>query len=30
MSNEENELRVTDRRRVYLEDEKTERVNTQT
>jgi molecular chaperone GrpE len=30
MSKEENELRVTDRRRVYLDDEGTERVNTET
>src|SRR5689334_24988861 len=30
MTNEENELRVTDRRRVYLDDEKAERVNTET
>ena len=30
MSREENELRVTDRRRVYLDDEGTERVNTET
>ncbi len=30
MSNEENELRVTDRRRVYLDDEGRERVNTET
>ena len=30
MTNEENELRVTDRRRVYLDDEKPERVNTET
>jgi molecular chaperone GrpE len=29
MSKEENELRVTDRRRVYLDDEGTERVNTE-
>ncbi len=30
MTKEENELRVTDRRRVYLDDEGTERVNTET
>src|ERR1044071_517619 len=30
MTNEENELRVTDRRRVYLDDEKTEGGTTQT
>ena len=30
MTNEENELRVTDRRRVYLDDEGTERPNTET
>ncbi len=30
MSNEENELRVTDRRRVYLDDQETERGNTET
>jgi molecular chaperone GrpE len=30
MTNEENELRVTDRRRVYLDDEKAQRVNTET
>ena len=30
MSNEENELRVTDRRRVYLDDQGTERENTET
>ena len=30
MSKEENELRVTDRRRVYLDDEGSERVNTET
>ena len=30
MSNEENELRVTDRRRVYLDDQGTERANTET
>ena len=30
MGREENELRVTDRRRVYLDDEKPERVNTET
>ncbi len=30
MSNEENELRVTDRRRVYLDDQETERANTET
>ena len=30
MTNEENELRVTDRRRVYLDDAGTERVNTET
>lgn len=30
MENEQNELRVTDRRRVYLDDEGTERVNTET
>ena len=30
MSKDENELRVTDRRRVYLDDEGTERVNTET
>src|SRR5690349_5342819 len=30
MTNEENEIRVTDRRRVYLDDEKAERVNTET
>ena len=30
MSNEENELRVTDRRRVYLDDQGRERVNTET
>ena len=30
MTNEENELRVTDRRRVYLDDEGTERGNTET
>ena len=30
MSNDENELRVTDRRRVYLDDEGTERANTET
>ena len=29
MENENNELRVTDRRRVYLDDEGTERVNEQ-
>jgi molecular chaperone GrpE len=29
MTKEENELRVTDRRRVYLDDEGTERVNTE-
>lgn len=29
MTNEENELRVTDRRRVYLDDEGTERPNTE-
>jgi molecular chaperone GrpE len=29
MENEQNELRVTDRRRVYLDDEGTERVNTE-
>jgi molecular chaperone GrpE len=29
MDNEQNELRVTDRRRVYLDDEGTERVNTE-
>lgn len=29
MSKDENELRVTDRRRVYLDDEKAERVNTE-
>ena len=30
MTNEENELRVTDRRRVYLDDQGTERANTET
>src|SRR5690348_9462750 len=30
MSRDENELRVTDRRRVYLDDEGTERVNNET
>ena len=30
MENDENELRVTDRRRVYLDDEGTERANTET
>jgi len=30
MENEQNELRVTDRRRVYLDDEGKERVNTET
>lgn len=30
MQNEENQLRVTDRRRVYLDDEGNERVNTET
>jgi len=30
MDNEQNELRVTDRRRVYLDDEGAERVNTET
>ena len=30
MTNEENELRVTDRRRVSLDDQKAERVNTET
>jgi molecular chaperone GrpE len=30
MSNEENELRVTDRRRVYLDDQETERATTET
>ena len=30
MSNEENELRVTDRRRVYLDDQGTERATTET
>ena len=30
MTNEENELRVTDRRRVYLDDEGTERATTET
>ena len=30
MTNEENELRVTDRRRVYLDDQETERANTET
>ncbi|MEN3326360.1 MAG: molecular chaperone GrpE [Acidobacteriota bacterium] len=30
MTNEENELRVTDRRRVYLDDQGTERENTET
>lgn len=30
MSKDENELRVTDRRRVYLDDEGTERANTET
>ena len=30
MSKDENELRVTDRRRVYLDDEKTDQVNTET
>jgi len=30
MTNEENELRVTDRRRVYLDDQETERPNTET
>jgi molecular chaperone GrpE len=30
MDNEQNELRVTDRRRVYLDDEGKERVNTET
>jgi molecular chaperone GrpE len=30
MSNEENELRVTDRRRVYLDDQGTERASTET
>ena len=30
MSNEENELRVTDRRRVYLDDQETERTATET
>lgn len=30
MSNEENELRVTDRRRVYLDDQETERPTTET
>jgi len=30
MSNEENEVRVTDRRRVYLDDQGTERATTET
>lgn len=30
MSKDENELRVTDRRRVYLDDERTDQVNTET
>jgi len=30
MENDQNELRVTDRRRVYLDDEGTERANTET